>query len=64
MNDLQNTAIENFRSGLNCAQSVLTAFSDSYNIDKDTALMISCGLVQEWEGFRKPVELSRELIWL
>lgn len=43
MNDLQTKAVESFRSGLNCAQSVLTAFSDNYKIDKSTALMISCG---------------------
>jgi len=43
MNDLQKKAIENFRSGLNCAQSVLAVFSDRYNVDKSTALMISCG---------------------
>lgn len=43
MNDLQTKAIEKFRSGLNCAQSVLTVFSDTYNVDMNTALMISCG---------------------
>jgi C_GCAxxG_C_C family probable redox protein len=43
MNDIQKIAIENFRSGLNCAQSVLAAFSDKYNVDKSTAVMISCG---------------------
>jgi len=43
MNTLQSKAIENFRSGLNCAQSVLTAFSDAFSVDKNTALMISCG---------------------
>jgi len=37
------TAIDSFRNGLNCAQSVLTAYSDDYKIDNKTALAISCG---------------------
>ena len=43
MNNLQNQAIANFRSGLNCAQSVLEPFAEKYGIDQETASRISCG---------------------
>ena len=34
-------AVELFKSGYNCAQSVFTAYADFYGIDKDLALKIS-----------------------
>ena len=34
-------AMELFREGYNCSQAVLLAFEDKYNIDRNTALMIS-----------------------
>jgi C_GCAxxG_C_C family probable redox protein len=40
---MQNQAIENFRAGYNCAQAVLTEFSDRYGLDEKAALSISCG---------------------
>jgi C_GCAxxG_C_C family probable redox protein len=43
MKSKQDKAISSFRSGLNCAQSVVTAYSDSLNFDKNLALGISCG---------------------
>ena len=43
MNNLQQKAVENFRAGYNCAQSVLTTFSDDLKMDKNAALSISCG---------------------
>jgi C_GCAxxG_C_C family probable redox protein len=43
MNALTDQAIANFRSGLNCAQAVLTAYSDKYKVDRSTALSLSCG---------------------
>ncbi|WP_421919113.1 C-GCAxxG-C-C family protein [Marinifilum sp.] len=36
-------AVENFRSGMNCAQSVLLAFSDQYKFDDNLAFQISSG---------------------
>ncbi len=36
-------AITRFRSGLNCSQVVLTAFSDELNLDQNMALNISSG---------------------
>jgi C_GCAxxG_C_C family probable redox protein len=39
----EEKAIDSFRSGLNCAQSVLTAYSDELGFDKDLALAIACG---------------------
>jgi len=36
-------AIEEFKKGFNCAQSVLSAFTDDLKIDKDMALKISAG---------------------
>lgn len=35
-------AINNFRNGFNCAQSVLISYLDEVNIDKDSLLRISC----------------------
>lgn len=32
-----------FRSGLNCSQSVLTAFTEDLNVDNSLALSLSCG---------------------
>lgn len=43
MNTRQNSAIEAFRGGLNCAQAVLMAFTDDLHIDKKIALSLSCG---------------------
>ena len=40
---LQTSAINNFNSGLNCAQSVLSVFSDTLGIDNYTAQNISSG---------------------
>ena len=36
-------AINYFRSGFNCAQSVLTSYKDEVNMNKDDLLKISCG---------------------
>jgi C_GCAxxG_C_C family probable redox protein len=36
-------AAEKFRSGYNCAQSVLWAFSDEFGMDSDVLLRIACG---------------------
>lgn len=37
-------AAELFVGGFNCAQSVVTAFSEDYDVDEETALKMSCGL--------------------
>jgi C_GCAxxG_C_C family probable redox protein len=39
----EEQAIVSFRSGLNCAQSMVTAYSDELNLDETMALSISCG---------------------
>jgi C_GCAxxG_C_C family probable redox protein len=39
----QDKAIGTFRSGFNCAQSVLTAYSDELAFDNSLASCISCG---------------------
>jgi C_GCAxxG_C_C family probable redox protein len=49
MSFYEDNAIEYFRSNFNCAQAVLVAFSEKYNMDKETALKISSGL---GAGFR------------
>jgi C_GCAxxG_C_C family probable redox protein len=36
-------AVEAFRSGLNCAQSVVAAFTEEMNFDRKLALGMSCG---------------------
>lgn len=40
----KDTAVELFKEGYNCSQSVFTAFAHRFGIDKDTALKISAGL--------------------
>lgn len=37
-------AVEKFKQGFNCAQSVLFAFSDVLKFDSETALKLACGL--------------------
>jgi C_GCAxxG_C_C family probable redox protein len=43
MNSIKDKAIANFRSGLNCAQSVLTAYTDEMQFDKNLSLSMACG---------------------
>ncbi len=40
---VEEKAIMTFRKGLNCAQAVLTAYSDEMNFDNNMALSVSCG---------------------
>ena len=40
---IQEKAITLFNSGLNCSQSVLSAFSDNLNLDNKIALSVACG---------------------
>ena len=40
---LEDKAIQSFRGGLNCAQAVVTSFSENLNFDKNMAEIISCG---------------------
>lgn len=42
MKPIKEKAIESFRSGLNCAQAVLTAYSDELHIDNNLAQSVSC----------------------
>jgi C_GCAxxG_C_C family probable redox protein len=42
-NSLTEKAILNFRSGLNCAQTVIHAYADALRLDENLALSISCG---------------------
>ncbi|MDD4832764.1 MAG: C-GCAxxG-C-C family protein [Clostridia bacterium] len=39
--DYEKKAMENFKQGFNCAQSVTAAFADKLNVDRDTALKIA-----------------------
>jgi C_GCAxxG_C_C family probable redox protein len=43
MDKLEEKAISSFRSGLNCAQAVLTAFADEMHFDNGMALSVACG---------------------
>jgi C_GCAxxG_C_C family probable redox protein len=43
MRSKEDKALISFKSGLNCAQAVLTGFSDSLSFDNNLALNISCG---------------------
>lgn len=40
----EEKAVELFKSGQNCAQSVFGAFADTFGIDAATAAKIACGL--------------------
>ncbi len=37
-------ALESFKKGYNCSQSVFSAYSDIFNVDRNTALLIASGL--------------------
>ena len=39
----EDKAIQSFRSGFNCAQAVLTTYSDDLDLDNNLAMSISCG---------------------
>lgn len=39
----EEKAINSFKTGLNCAQAVISAYSDYLNFDDNLALNISCG---------------------
>ncbi len=41
--DRLNDALSTFASGLNCSQSVLTAFSNELGLDTQSALRVACG---------------------
>jgi C_GCAxxG_C_C family probable redox protein len=43
MESKETKAITFFRSGFNCAQAVVSAFSDELAFDKELALKIACG---------------------
>ena len=43
MESIEEKALRTFRSGLNCAQAVLTAYSDEMEFDNNLALSVSCG---------------------
>jgi len=40
---IEEKALASFRAGLNCAQAVVTSYSDKMNYDNGLALSISCG---------------------
>ncbi len=42
MSKIEDRAEELFREGYNCAQAVLGAFCEAYDLDMDTALRLSC----------------------
>ncbi|HEX3021571.1 MAG TPA: C-GCAxxG-C-C family protein [Lachnospiraceae bacterium] len=44
MSERADKAVEKFLNGLNCSQAVFSAFSESYGLDRDTAIRIACGL--------------------
>lgn len=43
MESIEEKAIRTFRSGLNCAQAVLTAYSEEMKFDNNMALSVSVG---------------------
>ncbi|WRS28010.1 C-GCAxxG-C-C family protein [Oscillospiraceae bacterium MB08-C2-2] len=43
MDTLKDTAQNNFHNGMNCAQAVVTVFSEKYGMSKDLALRLAGG---------------------
>ncbi len=43
INNYEEIAVNKFKEGFNCSQSVLFAFANTFNLDEKTALKISCG---------------------
>jgi len=43
MKEIEEKAIRSFKSGLNCSQAVLSAYSDKLNFDNNLALSVACG---------------------
>ena len=43
MKEIEEKAIRSFKSGLNCSQAVLSAYSDKLNFDYNLALSVACG---------------------
>jgi C_GCAxxG_C_C family probable redox protein len=44
MKSKREAATEKFLAGYNCAQAVLHAFSETFELEPDTALKLACGL--------------------
>ena len=40
---IEEKAISSFKSGLNCAQAVVTAYADEFNYDNNLTLSMACG---------------------
>ena len=51
MKSKEDIAIETFRSGLNCSQSVVLAYADEMSFDRTLALSMSCGFGERIHGF-------------
>ena len=43
MKEIEEKTIRSFKSGLNCSQAVLSAYSDRLNFDNNLALSVACG---------------------
>lgn len=52
------TGCNTFKGGFNCSQSVFTVFSQSFGIDRETALKLSCGF---GAGFGREQEICGAL---
>jgi len=49
----EEKAVELFANGYNCAQAVLLAFADDFNLDKETALKLSSSFGAGMGGLRE-----------
>ena len=57
MEDRIQKAVEFFKSGYNCSQSVVAAFADMYGFTQEQALRMSASLAEASDGCVKRVEL-------
>ena len=63
MEDRIQKAVELFRSGYNCSQSVVAAFADMYGFTQEQALRMSASFGGASDGCVKRVELPAACFW-
>ena len=59
----EKTAIELFRAGMNCAQSVVMTYSDVFDFEREMAAGTSCGFRGGMGRLRKPAVQQQQLLW-
>lgn len=63
MEDRIQKAVELFKSGYNCSQSVVAAFADMYGFTQEQAVRMSASLAEVSGGCARLVELLAASSW-